>query len=70
MTRLIAAVALFGTLLVGSVAQAQQAGGEVGQTTTYNFEDDIVTGDLVRPDGELAVARARGLLEEMVHAHP
>lgn len=28
--------------------------------TTYNFDDDLVTGDLVRPDGELLRVRRRG----------
>jgi len=28
--------------------------------TTYDFEDDLVTGDLVRPDGELLSVRRRG----------
>ncbi len=29
-------------------------------TTTYDFEDDLVTGDLVRPDGEMLSVRQRG----------
>lgn len=29
-------------------------------TTTYNFDDDIVTGDLVRPDGEILQVRGLG----------
>ena len=33
--------------------------GEAG-TTTYDFEDDLVQGDLVRPDGELLNVRRRG----------
>ena len=46
------------TLLAGtSTAAAQDAGGE---TTTYDFEDDLVTGDLVRPDGEMLSVRRRG----------
>ena len=28
--------------------------------TTYNFDDDLVTGDLVRPDGEQLIVRRRG----------
>ena len=27
---------------------------------TYDFEDDLVTGDLVRPDGEQLIVRRRG----------
>jgi len=44
------AVALF-----GPVAMAQE-----GETTTSDFEDDLVQGDLVRPDGELLNVRRRG----------
>lgn len=28
--------------------------------TTYNFDDGLVTGDLVRPDGEQLIVRRRG----------
>ncbi|RLB53229.1 MAG: hypothetical protein DRJ42_12495 [Deltaproteobacteria bacterium] len=31
-----------------------------GESTTYDFEDDLVTGDLVRPDGEMLNVRRRG----------
>jgi hypothetical protein len=56
---------LFGISLVLSVlsmsgaalAQDKPAGG--GETT-YDFDDDLVTGDLVRPDGELLSVRRRG----------
>ncbi len=44
----------FGLVLGGaSVASAQEY-------TTYDFEDDLVTGDLVRPDGEMLQVRRRG----------
>jgi hypothetical protein len=43
------------TFAGGALAQ-DKAGGE----TTYDFEDDLVTGDLVRPDGELLSVRRRG----------
>ena len=33
---------------------------EYADTTEYSFEDDVVTGDLVRPDGEMTVVRKRG----------
>lgn len=39
-------------------ASAQDMGAEAA--TTYDFEDDLVTGDLVRPDGELLNVRRRG----------
>jgi hypothetical protein len=49
----------FGLVLGGSsfastpIASAQES-------TTYDFEDDLVTGDLVRPDGEMLQVRRRG----------
>ena len=46
------------SLTVGftSIASAQEG----GDTTTYDFEDDLVQGDLVRPDGEMLNVRRRG----------
>lgn len=41
---------------VTSSAAAQDG----GEATTYDFEDDLVTGDLVRPDGEMLSVRRRG----------
>jgi hypothetical protein len=37
-----------------------------GNTTEYNFDDDIVEGDLVRPDGEMAMARRRGRQSSLI----
>ena len=45
-----------GLVLTGS-ASAQEGGGDA---TTYDFDDDLVQGDLVRPDGELLNVRRRG----------
>ena len=58
--------AMFFTLFVGLMASssafAQEAGGEKKEAgaTSYDFEDDLVQGDLVRPDGELLSVRRRG----------
>jgi hypothetical protein len=41
-------------------APSVQAQGMPGGETTYDFEDDLVTGDLVRPDGEQLIVRRRG----------
>lgn len=57
MKRLFALVLVLSASIAAPVS-AQDAGGD--QTTTYDFEDDLVTGDLVRPDGELLAARRRG----------
>jgi hypothetical protein len=51
-------------MLVVAPASAQDAGG--GDTTTYDFEDDLVTGDLVRPDGELLNVRRRGSRSSLI----
>ncbi len=40
------------------------AGGE--NTTSYDFEDDLVQGDLVRPDGENLMVRRRGARESLI----
>jgi len=62
------AVALTASSAAPSSAAAQDAdapaagGGAAAPAgaTTYDFEDDLVTGDLVRPDGELLSVRRRG----------
>lgn len=46
-------------------AQAQEGGG-FAATTEYNFEDDLVTGDLVRPDGELIGARKKAKVTTLI----
>ena len=54
---------VFTVLIVGATfwdmpcAQAQDG---PPPETTYDFEDDLVTGDLVRPDGEQLIVRRRG----------
>lgn len=60
-------IAVFVGLLAGAgSAFAQEesgapesASGAAG-ATSYDFEDDLVQGDLVRPDGELLSVRRRG----------
>lgn len=41
-------------------AASASAQEEEGGATTYDFDDDLVSGDLVRPDGEQLVVRRRG----------
>jgi hypothetical protein len=56
-------------LLLGGVvatASAQEEGGGGGNATTYDFEDDLVQGDLVRPDGENLMVRRRGARESLI----
>jgi hypothetical protein len=50
---------------VPAMAQdAAPAGGE--NTTSYDFEDDLVQGDLVRPDGENLMVRRKGARESLI----
>lgn len=57
-------MALVGSLtLFAAPVLAQDDGGD---TTTYDFEDDLVTGDLVRPDGELLNVRRRGRRNSLI----
>jgi hypothetical protein len=37
-----------------------------GEATSYDFEDDLVQGDLVRPDGENLLVRRRGARESLI----
>jgi hypothetical protein len=41
-------------------APAAAAAPSAAGATAYDFDDDLVTGDLVRPDGELLSVRRRG----------
>lgn len=47
-------------------AAAQGAESGATRSTTYDFEDDLVTGDLVRPDGELLSVRRRGARSSLI----
>lgn len=58
------ALALGLVLLLAPAANAEEFGG--GNTTEYNFDDDVVEGDLVRPDGEMALARRRGRQSSLI----
>ena len=69
MKKMALALCIAGVLSTGSVlaqdappagAPAAGGGGGGAGTTSYDFEDDLVTGDLVRPDGELLSVRRRG----------
>jgi hypothetical protein len=60
-----ALVAVF-VLGVAGAARAQDGVVQLEEATTYDFEDDLVTGDLVRPDGELLNVRRRGRRASLV----
>jgi hypothetical protein len=54
---LVFAALIVGISMMGAPVSAQ---GVPAAETTYDFEDDLVTGDLVRPDGEQLIVRRRG----------
>ena len=54
MKKLIRAAAFVSVVAFSGVAMAQD------DTTTYDFEDDLVTGDLVRPDGDGIFGKVAG----------
>jgi len=49
-----------------ALAQDAPAAAEGGAATTYDFDDDLVQGDLVRPDGENLMVRRRGARESLI----
>lgn len=54
-------VAVIMVVVLGFAAESAMAQGvQYAEKTEYSFEDDVVTGDLVRPDGELIVKRKKG----------
>ena len=64
---IVCALSVAGVSGVSAVAAAQEAGGGGGgNATTYDFEDDLVQGDLVRPDGENLMVRRRGARESLI----
>jgi len=54
------AVALIAGIFLLSSSAVMAQGAQYAEKTEYSFEDDVVTGDLVRPDGELTVVRKQG----------
>jgi hypothetical protein len=58
----VAVLAMSGSVLAQDEKPAGAPAAAAGEpaATSYDFEDDLVTGDLVRPDGELLNVRRRG----------
>ncbi len=47
-----------GVLFTSSIVVFAQEAEGAPAVTSYDFEDDLVTGDLVRPDGEMLSVRS------------
>lgn len=61
-TRFVAVLAFAAVSLLGSSAFAQRREAQAAQTTRtqeFNFTDELVQGQLVRPDGESTRVRRR-----------
>lgn len=56
MKKLVQSAVFIGVFAVSGAVMAQDAAG----TTEYDFEDDLVTGDLVRPDGDGIFGKVAG----------
>lgn len=64
--RILIAALVLGTSLGSSVALAQR---DEERVTTYGegaFTDDLVKGDLVRPDGDLVRTRNRSAMRSLI----
>jgi hypothetical protein len=59
----VSVLGLMGLLLLLAAPAFAQEGGDA---TSYDFEDDLVTGDLVRPDGENLMVRRKGARESLI----
>ena len=59
MIRVVALLALLPTLAYAEGKKAPDEAVRYAKTTTINFEDDTIEGDLTRPDGEYVEARKR-----------
>jgi len=61
-SRFISQALVFAALFLGAAIAVPSALAQDAPPpeTTYDFEDDLVSGDLVRPDGEQLIVRRRG----------
>lgn len=64
--RVIIRVLFLGIILVAVTPRAFAEESFGDNTTEYNFDDDVVEGDLVRPDGEMAMARRTGRRSSLI----
>ncbi|HYR55273.1 MAG TPA: adventurous gliding motility protein CglF [Myxococcaceae bacterium] len=59
MTRFLALLVVLPGLAYADGKKAADENVRYSKTTTINFEDDTIEGDLTRPDGEYVEARKR-----------
>jgi hypothetical protein len=63
MKRFVVLVMGIAFLLSANILLAQT---KYAEQTEYSFDDDVVEGDLVRPDGELTVVRKKGKQRSLI----
>ena len=64
--KLFAIIGLFAVALAPAAFPMQVEAQDPPGETTYDFDDDLVSGDLVRPDGELLNVRRRGRRSSLI----
>lgn len=47
-------------------ARADDSASRAADVKSYDFEDDLVKGDLINPDGENLIVRRRGTRESLI----
>jgi len=55
-----------GAFVLFAWAALAQGNTQYAEKTEYTFDDDVVQGDLVRPDGELTVVRKKGKQRSLI----
>jgi hypothetical protein len=63
---LVVPVTALGLTLLVSATTVDTAHAQDSGSTSYDFEDDLVQGDLVRPDGENLMVRRKGARESLI----
>jgi len=53
-------------IIAYSAVAGAQGNVQYAEKTEYTFDDDVVTGDLVRPDGELTIVRKKGKQRSLI----
>jgi hypothetical protein len=54
------------TIMIFSLGVVAASAQEYADSTEYSFDDDVVEGDLVRPDGEMTVVRKQGKQRSLI----
>jgi hypothetical protein len=54
------------TVLLFSLGATLVSAQDYADSTEYSFDDDVVEGDLVRPDGEMTVVRKQGKQRSLI----